>query len=158
MIIGGLAGGSHGNASPFKFGVMWDSWSWQAGFIDHGSSALPPLTVMYVCARCVDIFLSFFCSDIVTNGFYIARTGLGAFGEGWEEKGEDVDWFLYNRLWAVGVFSLIEDIGLEPTEEVRVSTIGVCCLLHWACLLFCTKCRFFLRLGARSCVKHSSDR
>lgn len=69
-----------------------------------------------VCVLCCVVLT--FCSDIVTNGFYIARTGLGAFGEGWEEKGEDVDWFLYNRLWAVGVFSLIEDIGLEPTEEV----------------------------------------
>lgn len=57
-------------------------------------------------------------SNIVTEGFYIARTGLGPFGEGWEEKGEDVDWFLYNRLWAVGVFTLIESIGLEPNEEV----------------------------------------
>lgn len=57
-------------------------------------------------------------SDLATSGFYVARTGLGAFGEGWEEKGEDVEWFLYNRLWAVGVFSLMEDIGLEPTEEV----------------------------------------
>ena len=58
-------------------------------------------------------------SNIVTDGFYVARTGLGPFGEGWEEKGEDVDWFLYNRLWGVGVFTLIENIGLEPTEEVR---------------------------------------
>lgn len=57
-------------------------------------------------------------SNIVTDGFYVARTGLGPFGEGWEEKGEDVDWFLYNRLWGVGVFTLIEHIGLEPTEEV----------------------------------------
>ena len=29
-----------------------------------------------------------------------------------------MDWFLYNRLWGVGVFTLIENIGLEPTEEV----------------------------------------
>lgn len=60
-------------------------------------------------------------SNIVTDGFYVARTGLGPFGEGWEEKGEDVDWFLYNRLWGVGVFTLMENIGLEPTEEVGVS-------------------------------------
>ncbi|CAB1117739.1 unnamed protein product [Ectocarpus sp. CCAP 1310/34] len=57
-------------------------------------------------------------SNIVTDGFYVARTGLGPFGEGWEEKGEDVDWFLYNRLWGVGVFTLMENIGLEPTEEL----------------------------------------
>lgn len=63
-------------------------------------------------------------SNIVTDGFYVARTGLGPFGEGWEEKGEDVDWFLYNRLWGVGVFTLIEDIGLEPTEEVNAQVCG----------------------------------
>ncbi|CAM9185199.1 unnamed protein product [Pylaiella littoralis] len=66
-------------------------------------------------------------SNIVTDGFYVARTGLGPFGEGWEEKGEDVDWFLYNRLWGVGVFTLIEHIGLEPTEELLekwFATIG----------------------------------
>lgn len=61
---------------------------------------------------------AFVCSDIVTEGFYIARTGLGPFGEGWETKGEDVDWFLYNRMWGVGVFALIEGIGLEPNDEV----------------------------------------
>lgn len=61
-------------------------------------------------------------SDLVTSGFYVARTGLGPFGEGWQEKGEDVEWFLYNRLWAVGVFSLMENIGLEPTEEVSART------------------------------------
>lgn len=59
-------------------------------------------------------------SNIVTDGFFVARTGLGPFGEGWEEKGEDVDWFLYNRLWGVGVFTLIENIGLEPTEDVSL--------------------------------------
>lgn len=64
-------------------------------------------------------------SDLATSGFYVARTGLGAFGEGWEEKGEDVEWFLYNRLWAVGVFSLMEDIGLEPTEELVEKWFGV---------------------------------
>lgn len=57
-------------------------------------------------------------SNIATEGFYVARTGLGPFGEGWEEKGEDVEWFLYNRMWAVGVFGLIEGIGLEPTEDL----------------------------------------
>lgn len=61
-------------------------------------------------------------SNVVTDGFYIARTGLGPFGEGWEEKGEDVDWFVYNRMWAVGMFTVIESIGVEPTEEVSVST------------------------------------
>lgn len=63
-------------------------------------------------------------SNIVTDGFYVARTGLGPFGEGWEEKGEDVDWFLYNRLWGVGVFTLMENIGLEPTEEVGNGSLG----------------------------------
>lgn len=66
-------------------------------------------------------------SNIVTDGFYVARTGLGPFGEGWEEKGEDVDWFLYNRLWGVGVFTLIEHIGLEPTEEVSPPCLFSCC-------------------------------
>lgn len=122
-----LAAGSHVNASLFK--------SLSCGTIGLVTATPGPLRglgtdafyrpleclsafTLYLCACGVDVDL--FCSDIVTNGFYIARTGLGAFGEGWEEKGEDVDWFLYNRLWAVGVFSLIEDIGLEPTEEVRV--------------------------------------
>lgn len=68
-------------------------------------------------------YCSFFNSNIVTDGFYVARTGLGPFGEGWEEKGEDVDWFLYNRLWGVGVFTLIEHIGLEPTEEVSLGFV-----------------------------------
>lgn len=31
-----------------------------------------------------------------------------------------MEWFLYNRMWAVGVFGLIEGIGLEPTEDVRL--------------------------------------
>lgn len=69
-------------------------------------------------------------SNIVTDGFYVARTGLGPFGEGWEEKGEDVDWFLYNRLWGVGVFTLMENIGLEPTEDVSVASTFHCRRAH----------------------------
>lgn len=53
----------------------------------------------------------------MSDGFYIARTGLGPFGMGWEEKGEDVDWFLYNRLWAIGMFTLMQHVGIEPTDE-----------------------------------------
>lgn len=89
------------------------------------------------CLLTLACVLSF--SDIVTNGFYIARTGLGAFGEGWEEKGEDVDWFLYNRLWAVGVFTVMEDIGLEPTEEVSLLFVlpGTSIVV---CMFFCFVC------------------
>lgn len=36
-----------------------------------------------------------------------------------------MEWFLYNRMWAVGVFTLMEGIGLEPTEEVN--SVFCCC-------------------------------
>ncbi|CAM9444158.1 unnamed protein product [Choristocarpus tenellus] len=57
-------------------------------------------------------------SDFVSDAFVIARTGLGPFGEGWETKGEDVEWFLYTRPWVIGVFTIMQKIGLEPNEDV----------------------------------------
>ncbi|CAM9308647.1 unnamed protein product [Discosporangium mesarthrocarpum] len=64
-------------------------------------------------------------SSCVSESFVVARTGLGPFGEGVEEKGEDVPWFSYNRPWAIGIFDLMSKIGLEPTDDLVEKWFGV---------------------------------